>query len=47
MGVYILMVVRLLRMDSDEHLLLGVFDASLICILKASGGVGWVGHYCD
>lgn len=31
-------------MDSCEHLLLGVFDASLICILKASGGrrEGWV-----
>lgn len=36
-------------MDSGERLLLGVFDVSLICILKASGGGrgGGVGHYSD
>lgn len=30
-------------MDSGERLLLGVFDVSFICILKASvgGGRGW------
>lgn len=37
-------------MDSGECLLLGVFDVSLICILKASNGQGeeeGVDHYSD
>lgn len=37
-------------MDIGERLLLGVFDVSLICILKASdrqGEEGGVGHYSD
>lgn len=38
------------RTDSGEHLLLGVFDVRLICILKASDRRGeeeGVGRYSD
>ena len=52
-GVYVLRIVctqSLSHMDIGERLLLGVFDVSLICILKASdrqGEEGGAGHYSD